>query len=324
MPFDFSTQAEVILLNMDRIEAGSDGPFSMSYAFDLRPLSLSIKKVGLINPPIVREDEQGKVDIVAGFRRIEVLKSLGRQDVPCKVLPASVSPLECLLLNLYDNLTARTLNDVEKGMVLNRLKRFVSQDSLVGYYMPLLDLPPRISILTYYTALEELEPPLKRGVAERRFSPQTVRALHDRDHRDKIALAEWITEFNLNFNQQKQFIELIDDLSTINEVGISDLMVQDVQLEMFRDEKNNPPQRAKMILDYLRRRRFPRLSQTEKNFQERVSRLRLPKGVGIHHPPYFEGSDYHLDIAFKEGRTLMQKIKQLSLAGELRNICEPD
>lgn len=324
MLLEFSAQTEIIRVSMERLETGSDGPFSMSYAFDPSPLSLSINKVGLINPPIIREGEQSQLDIVAGYRRIEALKSLGRQEVPCKILPASTPPLECLLLNLYDNLVARTFNDVEKGMVLNRLKRFISQDSLVGHYMPLLDLPPRISILTYYTALEKLESPLKRGVAEKRLSTQTVRALQGRDHSTRIALVEWIDMLNLNFNQQRQFIEYIDDIRVKDELSVPGLLGQEEILKIMQEGKINPPQKAKMVLEYLRHRRFPRLSQAEKNFLERVSRLRLPKGCGIRHPPYFEGSDYLLEIVFKDGRTLMQKIDELALTGGLRNICDPD
>ena len=76
MALQLPAQAEIIAVRLDKIDGGSHGPFSMSYAFDPGPLILSIKNAGLINPPILREDEQGKLDIVAGYRRVEALKSL--------------------------------------------------------------------------------------------------------------------------------------------------------------------------------------------------------------------------------------------------------
>lgn len=308
----------------DRLDGGDSGPFSMSYAFDLTPLTVSIRKVGLINPPIVRENTHGGLDIVAGYRRIETLKSLGAPEVPCRILPATTSDLECVLLNLYDNLSIRTLNDVEKSMVLNRLRGFVRQEEVIERYMPLLNLRPRLSLLTYYSTLEEFEAPIKMGIARKSLSPQTVRALQAKDHDVRLTLVEWILKLNFNFNQQKYFIEYIGDICIRDNIDVPDIFKDAAIVKMAREQGVNPPQKAKYVLEYLRNRRFPRLSRAEKLFQSRVSQIKLPKGVSLRHPPHFEGTDYLLEIAFNDGGTLMKKINELVVSQDLAGMRDPD
>ncbi len=324
MSFKPLAYVDTTAVEADRFSGDDSGPFSMSYAFDLSPLIASIRKVGLINPPIVRENIDGPMDIVAGYRRIEILKSMGLPDIPCRILPAATSRLECVLLNLYDNLTIRTFNDVEKSMVLNRLKRFVSQEDLLERYMPLLNLRPRLSLLTYYLTLEDLETCVKKAIAQKSLSPQTVRALQDRHHDARIVMTEWISILMLNFNQQKQFIEYTEDICIRDGIVVTELFKAPPIVKILQEQDMNPPQKAKLVLEYLRNRRFPRLSRAEKLFQSRVSSIKLPKGVSIRHPPQFEGSDYHLEIAFKDGGNLMKKMNELVASRDLAGMDDPD
>ena len=104
------------------------GPYTMSFGFDLEPLIRSIENFGLINTPFVTRNPDQGVDVVMGYRRIKALKSLQWTRVPCIDLSQSgLSPLELLLLNLYDNLPTRRFNDVEIGMILTRLTTYLSK-----------------------------------------------------------------------------------------------------------------------------------------------------------------------------------------------------
>src|SRR4030042_1848982 len=105
-------------VDLDEMEEGP-GPYTMSYGFNLDVLCESIRKVGLLNPPLVARNEKGRFDIVAGYRRILALKALGESKVLCKevtsVLP---SPLERFLVNFYENVALRKFNEIEKAMIL--------------------------------------------------------------------------------------------------------------------------------------------------------------------------------------------------------------
>ena len=74
----------------------------------------------------------------------------------------------------------------------------------------------------------------------------------------------------------------------------------------------NNPQKTKAILLYLRSKRLPLLVGAERAFKRKVSTLGLPKGVRIKASPSFEGPDYCLEVRFREGRELAERIKYLS------------
>ncbi|MDP6180940.1 MAG: ParB N-terminal domain-containing protein, partial [Desulfatiglandales bacterium] len=159
-----------VILNLKDLDE-NPGPFCMSFGFDLRPLIRSIEKYGLINTPIVTSNSDGSPDVVAGYRRILALKALKMEKIPCRDLSNSeLSPLELLLFSLYDNLATREFNEVEMGMIFNRLMPFVSRKETREHYMPLLNLPSHDPTLDIFLKLEELDLSIRVSLVEKRIS----------------------------------------------------------------------------------------------------------------------------------------------------------
>jgi hypothetical protein len=302
------------------------GPYGMSFAFDLNALIRSLRRLGLVNTPIVREGEGEGLEIVAGYRRILALKSLGMKAIPCRVLgKSSLSPLECLDLNLHDNISTRALNEVEKGMVLRRLLAAgaTRKDILEGY-MPLLGLPSHESTLDLYVRVErELEEEWLLLLASGRLSTPSTRRILDMGEAGRSSLHRVLSNIPLNVNQLKQFIEYIIEISEIRNVPVSQLVQEDgVRAIMFNDHLN-APQKAKALLSLSRAWRLPTLDRAEKDFRKRVSALRLPRGVRVEHPPYFESRAYRLEILFQDGEELLEKLGSLGRIKDLGSLGDP-
>ncbi|MFH1123089.1 MAG: ParB/RepB/Spo0J family partition protein [Pseudomonadota bacterium] len=316
-------EESLIWVDLAHVDEGP-GPDCMSFGFDLDPLILSIRRCGLINNPLVARNEQGRVDVIAGYRRILALKTLGWGRVQCRDLSALLpSPLERLLFNLHDNLPTRTFNDVEKGMILGRLASLVPREALLNEHMPLLGLPSHEPLLRVYLQVEGMEEPVKRALAEGRIPMRTVRALLDLDLDSVKTLGRWLTDIIFNFNQQSQFIEYVRDISVRENREISELMSDEGLAGILRDPKVKGPHKAKHVLERLRQRRYPRLCRSQEAFQEKVKRLNLPEGVMVRFDPYFEDPHYHLDISFREGKALREKIVRLSQLEGLGKLGDP-
>lgn len=301
------------------------GPFCMSFGFDLEPLISSIKTVGLINPPILRSDPGQKIAVVAGYRRIKALKSLNAVSTPCRLIERhdDMPPLECLLLNLHDNLSTRRLNDVEKGMVLSRLSAFVPRQEIVTQYMPLLGLSPNEKGLLFFLEMEtHFDVKIKTFVSEGRLSWRAVKMLSDIDAASRAGLLRVISELMLNINQQLQFIDYIVDLSFIEKNPIP-WILSELDLDRNHLDKNtNRPQQAKAVLNRIKTRRNPSIVKAEKKFSRAVINLNLPDGILISAPPFFEGEHYRLEILFREGEDLknrLQELLQIQGLDKLRN-----
>jgi len=133
----------------------------------------------------------------------------------------------------------------------------------------------------------------------------------------------WLKKIKFNFNQQMQFTEYIKDISIKEEKSIAQILLEKKLLKLLEDKKLNNPQKAKHVLNHLRFRCFPRLIDSEKTFKKNISRLNLPKNVRIQHPPFFETPNYRLEILFRNGKELKEKIGFLSNLGHLESVGDP-
>jgi ParB-like chromosome segregation protein Spo0J len=209
------TKQDSVLVELKQIDE-NPGPYCMSFGFDLKPLIRSVETFGLINSPIVTKDRDGRLEVVAGYRRILALKHLQWEEIPCRDLShAGFSSLELLLLNLHDNLATRPLNAVEKGMILSRLVQHVSTDEILRDFMPLLDLPCHGPTLEIFLGLEKRDRPIKESLVHARISFQTAKTLVGMDPESCTTLFNWIASIRLNANQQSQFIAYTADICVI-------------------------------------------------------------------------------------------------------------
>jgi len=304
--------ADLHLIDPGRID-DSPGPYCMSFEFDIKPLMRSIKRVGLINSPILIEDSKGTMVVISGYRRIQAVKSLKWDNIPCRVLQESeFSPLECLLLNLHENLATRSLNNVEKGMVLSHLNPCLPLAEIMKDYMPLLDLPSHEETFDLFLKIEkELNENIKVYLARGHISLQVVRMLLDMDPVSVFPVFGLISSLKFNINQQIQLINYIVDISHIIRVPVIELLKEQALENICLNNNLNTPQKAKAVLRLLKTRRFPSLTQAEKTFNKMVSSLNLPKRVRIDPPVFFESPDYRIEILFKEGKELREKIERL-------------
>ena len=310
-------------VNLENLEQ-DPGPYGMSFGFDIDPLVQSMKEIGLINAPCVIENPSGQMNIVTGYRRVMAARVLKWSDLPCRDLTTvDPSPLHLLLLNLKDNMTTRVFNDVEKGMVLSRLVKHIPREEVLNQYMPMMHLPSNDPLLALFLALEEGNRDIKEAVAEGRLPLRNVKRLFELHGGSRDVVFHWLSNIRFNANQQAHFIEIIEDISAREERGIPDILVENDMVGLLHDDKRNNPQKAKHVLEVLRRRRFPRLTKAEQAFQKQVAGLMLPNGITIHHPPHFEGSQYQLEACFRNGAELRKMLEKLIRMEGLDRVGDP-
>jgi hypothetical protein len=314
--------AESISLSEISLEPG---PATMSFGYDPAPLYHSLLNSGMVNSPLVRQEINAKATIIAGFRRIHAAQSLGWKTVPCRIVSRSeVGDLKALTINLQDNLTVRTLNEIEKGMVLTRLAKHHGTEEILSRFMPILGLPSHYPLYRLYLQMENvLSVAEKEYVAQGSVSPTALKAALALEPPSRIALLRTIHYLRLNINQQSQFIDYMIDLSNSNHSDIPKILQEAPLAELFAQTTINRPQKAKAILNHLRSMRFPALSLAEHGFKASVSRLHLPKAVRIEPSPYFEGPEFKMEIRFTDGRDLKNKLDHLAGLETLETIGPP-
>ena len=301
-----------------------NGPYCTSFGRPLKPLASSMQRVGLLNPPLVHRGQGEAWDVVCGFQRLRALLEMGEETCPCLELSTPhPGPVELLLMGVYDNLTTRGLNEVEKGRVLERLAAYLDETTVLRDGMALLGLPSRASVLSSYRALVGAEAMVQQAVASGLLSMKAFCLLKRWPSPDRTEACDWVTNLRMNFNKQYQFVELLDDISIEEQITPQGLLQLDSIRSVLAQEGVNRPQKTVRVLETLRKRRFPKLEAAERAFRKQVSSLELPKGVRVVHPPGFEGSDFRLEVVFRNGSDLRKRLETLFQTQGLKALNAP-
>jgi len=159
MPTEIKTQSGVLIANRDEIDVNniSANPKQPRTVFDedqLTELALSIKEVGLLQPPVVRSIGNGKYQLIMGERRFRAAKLAGLKSIP--VIIRQTSDDQLLREALIENIHRSQLNPLEEGAAYQQLLNDFSytHDELAAKLsksrpaitntMRLLNLPPSV------------------------------------------------------------------------------------------------------------------------------------------------------------------------------------
>jgi ParB family chromosome partitioning protein len=159
MPTEIKTQSGVVTANRDEIDVNniSANPKQPRTVFDedqLTELALSIKEVGLLQPPVVRSIGNGKYQLIMGERRFRAAKLAGLKSIP--VIIRQTSDDQLLREALIENIHRSQLNPLEEGAAYQQLLNDFSytHDELAAKLsksrpaitntMRLLNLPPSV------------------------------------------------------------------------------------------------------------------------------------------------------------------------------------
>jgi ParB family chromosome partitioning protein len=124
IPTEIKTSSGVITANREEIELSniSANPKQPRTNFDedqLTELALSIKEVGLLQPPVVRSLGHGKYQLIMGERRFRAAKLAGLKTIP--VIIRQTSDDQLLREAIVENIHRSQLNPLEEAAAYQQL-----------------------------------------------------------------------------------------------------------------------------------------------------------------------------------------------------------
>jgi len=124
IPTEIKTSSGVITANRDEIELSSisPNPKQPRTNFDedqLTELALSIKEVGLLQPPVVRSLGNGKYQLIMGERRFRAAKLAGLKSIP--VIIRQTGDDQLLREAIVENIHRSQLNPLEEAAAYQQL-----------------------------------------------------------------------------------------------------------------------------------------------------------------------------------------------------------
>jgi hypothetical protein len=287
-------------------------------------LAVSIKSVGLMNPPFLIHKASG-YRIVSGFRRINACHSLGWPDIDAKVLKPDTPELECVKLAVSDNSFQRPLNLIETSRSISLIRSMIEEDEIFIKTATQLGLPNNLAVLKKMEILCHLPWSIQQGVLSESIS--LAMALDLGKLKDDIGemFAEIFDTLKLSLNKQREILTLAGEIAVREDISVPELLAGKEIRDIIGADDLDRTQKTRNLRFYLKRRRFPELITAEKNFKSGLKKLKLGPGVQLNPPKYFEGKTYILNLSFDNlteledrKKTLEKMLKDPNLAAVLK------
>jgi hypothetical protein len=306
-----------------------DESFRISEELDSTAVLDSLREVGQLNPVILLDLAPRKA-IVCGFRRVRALKQLGHSRIFARILlNEACDKTHVFRIALWDNLSHRQLNGLEKARVLFKLLRFcgISNEVLIKTYLPLLGLVPHESVLHAYLALNQVQPGLRRCLAEGRLTLSSIEVLAKTMGEVQDNFASLMSKIQLSASLQRKVLGLLEDLSAMAGTQLHKPLDNPEASAVVDDSRLSPFQKGDRLFEILYRRRNPRLSQAIERFSAQKKLLGLPGSIRLTPHPFFETADLHVefDASNKERfRELVTELQKASESPELEGLFQID
>jgi ParB family transcriptional regulator, chromosome partitioning protein len=260
-------------------------------------LEASMKRVGLLKPPVLREKASG-YSPVSGFRRICACRKLGWESVDSRVLDTEIPAIQCVMIAICENSLQRTLNLIETSRALNMLSAHVADVPTRLRITPDLGLTDNPRYMARVASLSKLPMNIQDAVADESISLSMALALACIEPADAMMLCDLFCDLKIGLNKQQEILTRVKEISARENIAINALL----NSQDFYSIRTNPDfdrtQKRQAIRNYLKHRRCPNIAESEARFEAQKRRLNLSRSVKLEPPPYFEGTDYTFKIQF--------------------------
>ena len=169
----------------------------------LKELSDSIREVGLLQPPVVREVGNGNYELIMGERRFRASQAAGLREIP--VIVRETSDKEMLREALIENIHRSELNALEEASAYTQLLQDlgVTHDELAA------KVGKSRAAISNTIRLMHLPPSIQRRVIEGSISPGHARALLGLSNPTEMeALAKRIISENLSVRATEEIVAI--------------------------------------------------------------------------------------------------------------------
>ncbi len=315
--------SETRQVSVSCIDTG-DNRFRITTDTDTTRLAASLQTTGLINPPVLLETDSG-FRIVCGFRRVAACRQLAWSKLHARILPDATDPLHCVRLAVTDNAFQRSLNPLETSRGLALLSEFYPDPASLAEAAAPLGLPGNASLIRKLLPLCRFHPDLQDGILTEHIALPVALELDTFSPDEGLALAGLLRSLNLSLSKQREIVGLVKEIALREELPVHRVLDASPIRETMADPDPDRNRKAARIRSYLRRRRFPAITEKEERYASLVRQLKLEPGVHLTPPPHFEGPAYTLTLQFRNHAELAARrdaLDRLLQATVLREILD--
>jgi ParB family chromosome partitioning protein len=275
-----------------------DKTFRITTSAEVNDLAASIQQLGLLRFPVLRQNGSD-FTVISGFRRIAACRQNGSPQMRARVVNSDTDKQTCMLLAIADNSLQRPLNLLEISRSLNLLSGFLEDPNLLSQYAFALGLPHHLDYINKVMKICRLPVSIQDAVATGAIALAVALDLFKLEPDIGVDLVELFNRLKIGTNKQRELLTLLVEISIREKTTMKNLLNnKDLKKIMVSDEPDHV-QRRRHLKEFLMRRRFPTIFDTQTRFKHITKTLKLGDTVKLIPPKDFEGSTYKLTAQFR-------------------------
>ncbi|MBW1975208.1 MAG: hypothetical protein JRI45_06510 [Deltaproteobacteria bacterium] len=252
------------------------------------------------------------VTVVDGYNRLRWAREQGLGHVQCLVFPEDADKCYLLLQKVVASAGFRKFDIFEKANVVKNLSRCLTPDEIKRRIFPILGIPAKPRMLKTLLKiasmpLDEIVVTLEGGVSER-----TLMKLAWWNEESRACACKLFAKLRCSTNIQLEITEMIEDISRLEETSPADVIDHESIRQVIEDDLLTQRQKTEAVRRLLKQWLFPHLSEVEARFLEAKKQWKLPSGVRIEPPPFFEGDLWQITLSFSNAQELKDQLEKLA------------
>ncbi len=282
----------------------SDKRFCISYPLEDGILLASIKKIGIIQPPILLAPTP--YTIITGFKRLEAALSLGLTDISCIIV--DIPGKDALLRAIHDNM-GRALNIIEKANCIEKMLHMAFSAEEVYDVMTLLSLSRHEKITGRLRDIASSDETMKCFILNKALSMQNIETLLRFTSEEKDHIIKILTPLHTTESTVREILQMLHLIKVRK--GAIDFPAITGTYDVYG------------LKARLKTLTYPILSSLEKGLKDIKIKCALPPNIDIKVDPFFEKE--YIDILIRaknpdEIRAALLKLKEVFDAGYIRSM----
>lgn len=286
-------------------------------------LADSMAQIGLQTPLLAHDPGSGEIHLLDGFLRAAAARKLGWEAVDCAILPPETPSIQILLLHASvrrENLSSSLIMRVRFVRLARELG--VDDDTICMQLMPILGLDPHGQVLKRCKAIGELPDEILDFCDEKRFALK--QCFHLTRHPPELleTVFSWRDRLSLTASILEELLEnLKDHLRATRQDAKSVGSTPELQSLLTSDL--NPQEKTKRVSEWVRRLRFPVLTETNEQLESLCAELSLPSHIRISWDRTLEHRRVDVAISARnadEWESALETLRKDSLSGGITEL----
>ena len=139
---------------------------------------------------------------------------------------------------------------------------------------------------------------------------------------DREALHRLAYGLKIGENHLRDLMDWLEEISLRDGSPIGELLGANAVAAIESDPRLGRADKLKRIKEQVRRRRFPRLAETEDSIRARIQELKLQPAIRLSVPPGLEGGQLHVEFTASSQEEMKSWIEKLGQAAAQDSVGE--